>query len=47
MISLVDDPENYTLEELVQIYLDAGYDQESAEGYAGMLKEPPEGVNFN
>lgn len=44
MIAIVDDPENYSYEELVKMYLEDGFDQESAEAYASMLKDPPEGM---
>ncbi len=47
MFSVVDDPENYTLEELIQKYLDEGFDQESAEVYAEILKNPPEDAFIN
>ncbi len=47
MFSVVDDPENYTLEELIQKYLDEGFDQESAEAYAEILKNPPEDAFIN
>ncbi|GAA1448475.1 hypothetical protein GCM10009602_39920 [Nocardiopsis tropica] len=35
------DPENYELEELVQMYLDEGLDREHAETYAKVAKNPP------
>lgn len=47
MITVVDDPDDHTLEELIQEYLKAGFDQESAEAYAGILKNPPPGVRID
>lgn len=47
MISVVSDPDNYTLEELVQMYMDEGFDRESAETYSNILKNPPEGMMIN
>jgi hypothetical protein len=35
------DPENYELEELVQMYLDEGLDREHAETYAKVAKNSP------
>lgn len=40
MIAIVDDPENYTLDELIQMYLDDGYDERTARAYAKILKDP-------
>lgn len=47
MIRIVKDPENHTLEELVQMYMDEGFDRETAEMYSDILKNPPEGITIN
>ena len=48
MIVPVKDPENYTYEELVAMYLELGFSQEDSEIFSYILKNPvPEGFEIN
>ncbi|TDQ54320.1 hypothetical protein EV190_102154 [Actinorugispora endophytica] len=46
MIRVVKDPENYMLEELIELYIAAGLDEENAKIYAKMAKYPPPNVKI-
>ncbi|MFJ9557325.1 hypothetical protein ACIRPH_26245 [Nocardiopsis sp. NPDC101807] len=43
---VVRDSENYDLEELIQMYLDEGFDREHAETYAKIAKNPPDDIRI-
>lgn len=47
MFVVVEDPENYSLEELIQKYLDEGFDEESARIYSRILKNPPKDMKID